>query len=96
MISINEAVANGITRIRMPHWAIREDYIKLDIIAGKLGPWLHLYSPMNEEINGRNPVSMLFLEFDLDAPVYEIWEVKTGPHWVDKDGVILATPGNRQ
>ncbi len=73
MISINEAVSQGIERIRRPHWAIPEDHLKLDIIDGKLGPWLHVYSPMNEEINGKNPVDMLFMELDLDLQVYEAW-----------------------
>ncbi len=62
MISINQAAAQGIDRLRQPQWASAEDYLKIDIIDGKAGPWGHLYSPVNELINGRNPVDMLLLE----------------------------------
>lgn len=83
MISINEALANNVTRIRVPKWACCADYLELTIIKGKdgvrrLGPWIRLFSPMNEEINGENPVSMLITNFDLNAVVYEIWEAN--PH----------------
>lgn len=62
MISINQAAAQGIDRLRQPIWANAEDYLKIDIIDGKAGPWGHLYSPINEAINGRNPVDMLLLK----------------------------------
>lgn len=77
MISINEARINGFQYLRFPKWSNREDYIKLDYVVmdGErlLGPWVHLYSPMNEEINGRNPVDLLITEFDLDEVKWEIW-----------------------
>lgn len=62
MISINQAAAQGIDKLRQPIWASPDDYLKIDIIDGKAGPWGHLYSPINEAINGRNPVDMLLLE----------------------------------
>lgn len=62
MISINQAAAQGVDKLRLPIWASPEDYLKIDIIDGKAGPWGHLYSPINEAINGKNPVDMLLLE----------------------------------
>ena len=62
LISINQAAAQGIDRLRQPRWANPEDYLKIDIIDGRPGPWLHLYSPANQAINGRNPVDMLELD----------------------------------
>ena len=77
LISINEALEGGIDRLRKQIWAQPEDHIKIDIITpGKLGPWIHLYSPFNEECNGRDPVSILFVEFDLDEKLYQPY---TGP-----------------
>lgn len=86
MISINEAIDNDVTRIRMPKWANREDHLRLTIIDGKLGPWIELHSPLNEVLGEENPQQLLVTGFDLDDPIYEIWEIKTGPHWVDKNG----------
>lgn len=62
MISINQAAARGIDKLRSPKWANPNDYLKIDIVEGKPGPWLHLYSPINIDVNGRNPVD--FLELD--------------------------------
>jgi hypothetical protein len=55
LISINEAAVRGIERIRLPIWADPMDHIKIDIIDGKPGPWLHLWCPFNTECNGRDP-----------------------------------------
>jgi hypothetical protein len=68
MISIREAAARGIEKVRDPHWH-HGDYIKIDIIDGAPGPWLHLYSPLNVRLHGRDPYSFpVFLGWvDLDA-----------------------------
>ena len=79
MISINEAVANGIEKIRKPEWVNREDHLKLDIIDGKIGPWIHLFSPLNEVLGSPDPQDLLFMGFDLDAVEYEIWQVSVQP-----------------
>lgn len=77
MISLNEAVKNGISRLRRPEWANREDYIEIDLLGDGLhGPWVHLYSPMNEDIHGTNPVDLMCTGFDWDEVGYEIWEGK--------------------
>jgi len=62
LISINEAASKGINKLRRPNWANPTDYVKIDIIEGMAGPWMHLYSVLNEEINGKNPVDVLCIE----------------------------------
>lgn len=72
MISIRQAAQNGIQRLRVPHWRLPNDHIKIDIIDGKPGPWLHLYSELNEEINGRNPCDILNIGVGaIDDEIYE-------------------------
>ncbi len=61
MISILQAAERGIDRVRQPIWANKYDHVKIDIIDGKLGPWLHLYCPFNKECNGRDPVDFLWM-----------------------------------
>lgn len=70
MISIKQAAAQGIRKLRMPEWAGPEDYLLIDIVDGKPGPWAHLYSPVNQMINGRNPVDILNLN-GLDDECFE-------------------------
>ena len=65
LISINGAAKRGINRLRRSIWVIEEDHLKIDILDGKPGPWLHLYSPFNEECNGRDPVNICVIEFDI-------------------------------
>lgn len=45
MLSINEAAGRGIDKLRKPVWAHPEAYVKIDIIDGQAGPWLHLHVP---------------------------------------------------
>ena len=71
MISINQAASKGIDRLRKPNWSDTDDHLKIDIIDGKVGPWLHFYSTLNEHINGRNPVDILSLEEDMDEACFE-------------------------
>ena len=60
MISMNEAAAKGIERLRKPSWSDPFDHIKIDIFEGKPGPWMHLYAPFNLECNKRDPVDILW------------------------------------
>ena len=78
LISINQAVRNGIERLCKPIWTNKFDHIKIDIIDGKLGPWIHLYAPFNKECNGRDPVDVLWLvqPWNLD---YQEFEAYRGP-----------------
>lgn len=70
LISINQAVIKGITKLRMDHWASAEDHIELYIDRiGKLGPWVKLWSPYNELSGQDNPQTFLitvFMKQDLD------------------------------
>jgi hypothetical protein len=75
LISINDAVAQGITRLRKPIWASAFDHLKIDIIDGRMGPWFHLYAPFNKECSGRDPVDLL--SFNADVAVAE-WLPYTG------------------
>jgi hypothetical protein len=81
LISIKEAAALGIDRLRLPKWADKMDHIKIDIVDGdKVGPWIHLWCPFNTECNGRDPVNNLSImppwRDCLDFPE---WEVYRGP-----------------
>jgi len=74
MFSLREAAARGIERVYQPNWVGTLDHVKLDLARdGTFGPWLHFYSPMNQVINGRDPVDLLVIEvsdgmrIDLDA-----------------------------
>lgn len=58
LISINDAVKLGIERIRKPMWSDPFDHVKIDIIDGQLGPWIHLFCPNNKLFNGTDPVNL--------------------------------------
>jgi hypothetical protein len=68
LISIDNAAAAGICRLRQPQWANPLDHIKLDLLVhpetkqwmGR-GPWAHLWAPFNKECNGRDPVDVLII-----------------------------------
>lgn len=76
LISINEAVKLGHPRLRRPIWANPFDHLKIDLIDGKMGPWIHLYAPFNKECNGRDPVDMLALQHrdSFDTPEFEVYD----------------------
>jgi hypothetical protein len=56
MISIDDAVEQGITRLRKPIWANRCDRVELLMFDGKRGINVRLWAPFNKECNGRDPV----------------------------------------
>jgi len=70
LISLTEAAAKGIDRVRKPIWASAEDHFKLDIFDGELGPWIHLFAPFNKECNGRDPFDICVIQVDIGAPEY--------------------------
>lgn len=78
LISIVDAAAKGIKRVRQPIWADPMDHIKIDIIGGAPGPWLHLFGPFNKECNGRDPVDLLWPVWPLDVKAAEFVPY-TGP-----------------
>ncbi len=69
MLSIAEAAAKGVERVRQPQWANPLDHLKIDIIDGKPGPWLHLWCPFNRECNGRDPMPLT-----VGAPPLDLFE----------------------
>ena len=67
MMSMNEAVAKGITRLRDPNWP-DDAYVRIDLFRDGHGPWVHLYSPREQEAIGKpTPQDLLFSMFDWDA-----------------------------
>lgn len=71
LISIKDAEAQGVERVRKPIWANPLDHLRIGS-----GIWLHLYSPFNKECNGRDPVDILKFQEDVTAKVFEPY---TGP-----------------
>lgn len=55
LISLNEAAAGGIERLRQPTWSDLRDYVLIDIVDGKPGPLFRLYSPFNAAAGLPNP-----------------------------------------
>lgn len=78
LISIRQAAAAGIERLREPQWVNSLDHLKIDIVNGRPGPWLHLFSPLNKAINGRDPFDFLALKPQVDVDLEE-FEPYTGP-----------------
>lgn len=76
LISINDAVHQRISYLRKPIWADPLAHLKLDIFDFGSGPWIHLYDPCNALYNGRDPVNVLCIEFDLGSKQYVPY---TGP-----------------
>ena len=82
-LSINEAVKAGVTRLRLDRWANKDDHIKITITKDPetgercLGVWYELWSPINESVNGRNPLTNLIVGElglgNLDTPVWTIY-----------------------
>ncbi|MES1979595.1 MAG: hypothetical protein V4451_16255 [Pseudomonadota bacterium] len=70
LISINQAAAQGIERVRLPVWKNQFNHLKIDVINGKPGPWTRLYSPMNKGLGNKEPVGMLFIIVNYDAKDY--------------------------
>ena len=73
MATIQELAEQGIERMRLPSWRSPTDYIKIDFIHGGIGPWVHLYSRLNEVVGSENPRDILFLDTTGDK-----WEPYTG------------------
>lgn len=81
LISIREAVAEGITQLRLDHWANTRDHIRLNLISAKgrpwreMTPWVELWSPTNDIIGAPNPQKFLFTMLaDLDARVWREYD----------------------
>jgi len=86
-MTVEEAAAQGLTKIRRSIWASPLDHLAI-------GPvWHRLYSPMNQAINGQDPVPLFAAREQTDD-----WEPYTGPahdseeyqakakEWMDREG----------
>jgi len=98
LLSINEAVNQGIDRIRKAIWRHPMDHFKLDFYDGGKGPWGHLYSPMNKGCNGRDPVDILIMMFEGEEMDTKEWLPYEGalpdsPEYKEEEKVFCAAFG---
>lgn len=70
LFSLNQAVKNGVCRVYSPKWSNLFDHIKIDIHDGNHGPWVNIFSPLNEEINGQDPIKMLWGKINPDKKCF--------------------------
>ena len=77
LISINEAMRRGFSKLRLDKWANPDDYMEFYIYEDPAthekspGPWVKLWSPVNEVAGNKNPHMMLILELgDLNDPCW--------------------------
>src|SRR5262249_49772487 len=73
-ISINDAAATGVDKLRKPYWANADDHIKIEIVNGKAGVWLRFYSDLNETLGNPNPVELLGISADYEKKEWIAWE----------------------
>lgn len=74
LISIHDAVVKGITRLRLDHWVCPEDHIEIWIDRiGNIGPWVKLWSPLNEVIGLPNPQMFLSIQFSKEEMEEACW-----------------------
>lgn len=48
-MTIDEAAAKGISRLRKDIWSSKVCYLKIDIIKGVSGPWFKLYDRITQK-----------------------------------------------
>jgi len=78
LMSIREAAMLGRKRFRLDKWTNDYDHFEIDIIDGRPGPWVKLWSPLNRPVcEQENPQKMLITMLgDLDA---KVWRNYVGP-----------------
>ncbi len=83
LMSVNEAAKLGRKRFRLDKWANDLDHFEIDIIDGRPGPWVKLWSPINGPVcEQENPQKMLFTMLgDLDAKVWRNYVGPPGEPW---------------
>ena len=64
LISIEQAARAGIWLLCKPGWASILDHLKIDIVDGEAGPWVHLWSPINIAVNGVDPIDLSCAQMD--------------------------------
>jgi len=80
LISLRQGAEQGIERFRQPQWVNPLDHLKIDLTPKGMGPWAHLYCPMNKQLNGRDPVDILCISGALGGvdPHRQEWLPYTG------------------
>jgi hypothetical protein len=56
-MTLKEAAEKGIARLRLPHWAFSNAYVRQDLMPDGhggwlVGPWLNLFSPDEQKAIG--------------------------------------------
>lgn len=72
-MTIAELAADGVERIRLPHWADDDDYLRIYIHAGGYGLIGDLYSPVQVLLGYDRPQSIMLVGENSDE-----WEAFTG------------------
>lgn len=71
LMSINEAMTRGYSKLRLDIWANPDDYMEFSIFDGRPGPWVKLWSPTNGLIGEPDPQKLLITMLgDLDDPCW--------------------------
>ena len=93
-ISINEAAKTGVTRLRRDNWVNPDDHIEIyiaDQVKGWAGPWVKLWSPINEPILKQDNPQMLLITSvgDTDDKCWTPYRGDPGvPSSIDPTGVL--------
>lgn len=89
LMSVNDAARLGRKRFRLDKWANDFDHFEIDIIDGKPGPWVKLWSPINASVcEQENPQKMLILALgDLNE---KCWRNYVGPPGVPEKPVAVS------
>ena len=76
LLSINEAIRRGFSKLRLDKWSNPDDYMEFYIFEHPTGekspgPWVKLWSPANELVDMKNPQTLLITMLgDLDDPCW--------------------------
>lgn len=78
LISINEAMRRGLTKLRLDKWSNPQDHIELQKLdAGNYGPWVKLWSPTAAVCGYPNPQKLIITMLgDLDDPSWRPFGVR--------------------
>lgn len=78
-MTMNQAVAKGISNLRDPFWADPAAHIELYITPeGLAGPWVKLFDPIAQSVLGMStPQNILCVQFDWDAEGWDEFKPAT-------------------
>lgn len=83
LMSVNEAAKLGRKRFRLDKWINDLDHFEIDIVDGRPGPWVKLWSPFNGPVcEQENPQKMLITMIgDLDDKCWRNYVGPAGEPW---------------